>query len=278
LVTKRHIIDLHITPYFRHKKVIDITAMDIKNWQNEIKKKGFSDTYLKTIQAQMSAIMNFAVKFYQLGNNPCKTTGGMGKNTSGCKGIWQPSDMDAFLEQVKDKPIIYYSFFLIYWTGIRVGELLALTFDDIDFENKTLKISKSLNRVGSTDVITEPKTAKSNRTISLPEFVVDAMIDYVKLLYCRMPEDRLFLVTKSYLEKEIVRGAKLAGLPVIRIHDLRHSHASLLISRGVDIATVSNRLGHEKVTTTLNTYSHMFNDKAKVVADMLDDLYCSEEN
>jgi integrase len=79
-------------------------------------------------------------------------------------------------------------------------------------------------------------------------------------------------------KKEIIRGAKLAGLPVIRIHDLRHSHASLLISCGVDIATVSNRLGHEKVTTTLNTYSHMFNDKAKGVADMLDDLYCSEEN
>ena len=88
----------------------------------------------------------------------------------------------------------------------------------------------------------------------------------------------LFTVTKSYLEKEIKRGAELAGLKEIRVHDLRHSHASFLISQGVDIATISNRLGHEKISTTLNTYSHMFESSAAGVADMLDNIYYSEED
>ena len=98
------------------------------------------------------------------------------------------------------------------------------------------------------------------------------------MLFGRSGCDRLFAVTKSHLEKEIKRGAEVAGLKKIRVHDLRHSHASLLISQGVDIATISNRLGHEKISTTLNTYSHMFEASAVGVADMLDDLYSGEED
>lgn len=275
--TKRNIIDVHITPYFKDKKVIELSALDIVEWQNDIKKKGFSDTYLKTIQAQFSAIMNYAVKVYNLQYNPCRAVKGMGKNVSGSKGVWTQEDMESFLDAVKDKPEIYYAFMLIYWTGLRVGELLALNIEDIDFEKKTLKVSKSLNRVGSEDIITDPKTEKSKRTIYLPDFVVDAMKEYVNLLYGRTEKDRLFVVTKSHLEKEIKRGAELAGLKPIRIHDLRHSHASLLIEQGVDIATISNRLGHEKVSTTLDIYGHMFDSKAKGVADTLDKLYGTEE-
>jgi integrase len=186
--------------------------------------------------------------------------------------------MDLFLEQVKSKPIVYYAFFLIYWTGIRVGELLALNIEDLDLDDKLLRINKSLNRVGSEDIVTPPKTEKSIRTIPLPEFVVETMREYVSLLYCRMPEDRLFSITKSHLEKEIKRGANLAGVKEIRVHDLRHSHASLLLSQGVDIATLSRRLGHEKITTTLNTYGHMLDNKAREAVDKLDALYNSGED
>ena len=145
-------------------------------------------------------------------------------------------------------------------------------------ESGVLSVTKSLNRVKSEDIISEPKTESSIREIPLPEFVVEKMREYINMLYGRTGSDRLFAVTKSHLEKEIKRGAELAGLKKIRVHDLRHSHASLLISKGVDIATISNRLGHEKISTTLNTYSHMFESSAAGVADMLDDLYSGEED
>ena len=164
----------------------------------------------------------------------------------------------------------------MYWTGLRVGELLALNINDIDLEKGVLSVTKSLNRVKSEDIVSEPKTQRSIRKIHLPKFVLEKMKEYINMLYGRTGSDRLFAVTKSHLEKEIKRGAELAGLKKIRVHDLRHSHASLLISKGVDIATISNRLGHEKISTTLNTYSHMFEASAVGVADMLDDLYSGE--
>lgn len=269
---KKHIIELHILPYFKDRKMADITALDIKKWQNEIKKNGFSDTYLRTIHSQLSAIFNHAVRFYRLSYNPCKEAGGMGKNKSGNMGIWSQEEMDQFLEAVSDKPTSYNAFFLLYWTGLRLGELLALNIGDIDFEKKTLRVQKSLCRINHEDIISPPKTEGSKRTIYLPDFVLSEMEEYISKLYGMTKRDRLFHVSKGYLEKEIKRGANIAGLTPIRVHDLRHSHASLLISNNVDIATISKRLGHDKIKTTLDTYAHMFEKNAKEVANILDNL------
>ena len=278
LARKEHIVELHIMPYFKDRELASIDAKDIIKWQNKIKKKGFSDSYLNTIHGQLSAIFNYATKIYHLPYNPCKAAGGMGKKKSGNMGIWTPDEMERFLEAVSGKPAVKYAFFLLYWTGIRLGELLALNIGDIDFDNKTLSISKSLNRTNGVDVISLPKTDASIRTIYLPQFVVDEMKEYCGMLYGRTEKDRLFVLTKSHLEKEIKRGAELAGLNTIRVHDLRHSHASLLISNGTNIATISKRLGHEKIKTTLNIYGHMFDKDAKDAADMLDKIYCGEED
>ena len=278
IATKTHMIELHILPYFKNMKVSEITALDITRWHTEIKKKGYSEAYLWSINTQLNAIFNHAVKFYKLSYNPCKGAGFMGKSKSGNMGIWSENEFEQFLEVVKDKPVIYNAFFLMYWTGLRVGELLALDIKDIDLETGVLSVTKSLNRVKGEDIISPPKTQRSIRKIPLPKFCVDKMNEYINTLYGRTPNDRLFIVTKSHLEKEIKRGADLAGLKQIRVHDLRHSHASLLISKGVDIATISNRLGHEKISTTLNTYSHMFETSAAGVADMLDNLYSGEED
>lgn len=278
LATKEHIVALHIMPYFKDRKLESITAVDIIKWQNKIKKKGFSDSYLNTIHSQLSAIFNHACRIYNLSTNPCKAAGGMGNKDSGNIGVWTNEEMERFLNAVSDKPVVKYAFFLLYWTGIRLGELLALNIADIDFEKKTLSVTKSLNRIDGKDVISLPKTKSSIRTIYLPQFVMDEMKDYCGMLYGRSAKDRLFVVTKSHLEKEIKRGAELAGLTPIRVHDLRHSHASLLISQGVNVAVISRRLGHKSIKTTLNIYAHMFDKDAKEAADMLDKLYNGEED
>ena len=108
------------------------------------------------------------------------------------------------------------------------AELLALTSQDIDFDNKVIRITKSYQRLEGKDVITDPKTPKSKRNVSMPDFLCEELKDYIGRLYGILPTDRIFHLTKSFLHHEMTRGAKKAGVKRIRIHDLRHSHVSLL--------------------------------------------------
>lgn len=271
--TKDYIVELKILPYFGKKKVADITAADIRRWQNTLMKAGYSQTYLKTINNQLSAIFNYAVRYYDLPKNPCTQAGSMGKGKADEMKFWTQEEFETFIEFVKDKPISYYAFLTLYWTGIRLGELLALTLADFDAEEKTLSITKSYQRINGRDVITEPKTTKSKRVITLPDFMVLELEEYVGKLYGMMANDRLFSITKSYLEKEMIRGTELSGVKKIRLHDIRHSHASLLISKlGVQPNLVAERLGHEKIQTTLSTYSHLYPNQSRDLADQLNRL------
>ena len=121
-----------------------------------------------------------------------------------------------------------YAFEMLYWCGIREGELLALTPADFDFEKGTVTINKSYQRLKGQDVITTPKTEKSNRTITMPQFLTDEIQDYLKMQYDIGEDDRMFTITKSYLHREIDRGSKETGVKRIRIHNLRHSAISIL--------------------------------------------------
>ena len=149
-----------------------------------------------------------------------------------------------------DKPLSYYAFQMLYWCGIRVGELLALTPSDFDFNNKTVTISKSYQRLHGEDIITSPKTPKSNRTIKMPQFLCDEMQEYINMFYEAGENDRIFPISKSYLHHEMDRGAKAAGVKRIRIHDLRHSHISLLIDMGFSAVAIADRVGHESIDIT----------------------------
>ena len=168
-----------------------------------------------------------------------------------------------------DKPISYYAFQMLYWTGIRVGELLALTAGDFDFKNNMLTINKSYQRLHGEDVITPPKTEKSNRTIKMPQFLCDEMQEYLKMFYSPNNGDRIFPISKSYLHHEMDRGSKAAGVKRIRIHDLRHSHISLLIDMGFSAVAIADRVGHESIEITYR-YAHLFPSKQKEMAIKLD--------
>ena len=173
-----------------------------------------------------------------------------------------------FAEAMMDKPLSYYAFEMLYWCGIREGELLALTPSDFDFEKCTVSISKSYRRLNGQDLITTPKTEKSNRVITMPQFLADEMQDYLKMLYDVGDNDRMFTVTKSYLHREMDRGAKEAGVKRIRIHDIRHSAVSLLIDMGFSATAIADRVGHESIDITYN-YAHLFPSKQAEMADKL---------
>ena len=116
--------------------------------------------------------------------------------------------------------------------------------------------------------ITTPKTKKSNRTIKMPNFLCDEMRDYLGMLYGVKKKDRIFTVTKSYLHHEMDRGAKEAGVKRIRIHDLRHSHISLLIDMGFSAVAIADRVGHESIEITYR-YAHLFPSKQAEMADKI---------
>jgi integrase len=203
--------------------------------------KPYSPVYLKTLHNQLSAVFNYAVKFYGLPSNPAAKAGNMGK--------------------AKNRE-------MLYWCGIREGELLALTPADFDFEKQTVSITKSYQRIKGQDIITDPKTAKSNRVVKMPDFLSQEIQDFIGQLYGIGEHDRMFMITKSYLHHEMDRGSKAAGVKRIRIHDLRHSHVSLLIEMGFSAVAIADRVGHESIDITYH-YAHLFPSKQTEMADKL---------
>jgi len=281
LATKRFLIDLKIVPYFGDMVLSEIKPVHVRQWQNTLLSyvdengKPYSQTYLKTIHNQLSAIFNYAVRYYDLKENPCIKAGSIGKKHAEEMQMWTLEEFKQFIQEA-DKPETYAAFNVLYFTGMRMGELFALTWEDIDLENKTININKSCQRMGGKDVITTPKTPKSTRTIIIFDYLVEILQDYKKRIYKPSPKDRAFCLTKNFMHYEMTRVSTKAGVKRIRVHDLRHSHASLLIELGFSPLLIAERLGHENIETTLNTYSHLYPNKQTELADKLQSILVSK--
>jgi len=273
--TKENIINKKLLPYFGNKRMSDIAAKDIIQWQNEMMNmrgkdgKPFSATYLKTLHNQVSAIFNHAVRFYDLKNNPAAKAGSIGKKEAKDMLFWTKEEYMKFADSMMDKPVSFYAFEMLYWCGIRMGELLALTPADFDFNKSTVTISKSYQRINKEDIVTEPKTPKGNRIITMPDFLCQQMKEYIHSLYGCKQTDRIFPITKSYLHHEMDRGSKEQGIKRIRVHDIRHSHVSLLIDMGFSAVAIADRVGHESIDITFR-YAHMFPTKQTEMAQKLE--------
>lgn len=282
-LTKENIFNTKILPYFGKRKINEIQPKDILKWQNEMltmtsnNGKPLSPSYLKTIHNQLSAIFNHACKFYGLAVNPAAKVGNMGKDQRKDMEIWTRDEYNKFANETMDKPRFFYAFEVLYWTGIREGELLALTPKDFDFEKHTLSITKSYQRINKRDVITEPKTPKSNRVIKIPDFLEKEIQDYIAQLYAIAPEDRLFAVSTNQLTREMARASKAAGVKKIRIHDLRHTHISQLIEMGFSAVAIGDRVGHESVEITYR-YAHLFPTTQTQMATQLNSMRGDMEN
>lgn len=273
-LSKEHIIRTKILPYFKNRILSEITALDVMEWQNEMRTlttstgKPYSQDYLENIHTQLSCIFNHAIKYYGLQINPAAKAGGMGGEEKKEMQFWTKDEYLKFAEAMMDKSVLYYAFELLYWCGIREGELLALTPEDFDFSRKTLRINKSYQRLQGKDVITTPKTKKSNRIIQMPDFLCDEIKDYLSLLYEPAEDERIFHLSKHQLKRGMEYGCKMSGVKEIRIHDLRHSHVSLLIDLGYSAVAIGQRVGHESVEITYR-YAHLFPTVQKDMAEKL---------
>ena len=274
-------INCYILPYFKKYNIEDITKEIYLNWQIEIEKKDFSYSYKKSLHFTMVAIFNHANKFYDLNYNIPSRVGNFTNNYELEKNIniWSYNEYKKFINLVEES--IYKELFdFMYFTGCRLGECLALTFNDINtnkiFINKTI----SKEYINGKRQITRPKTKKSIRTIHIDNFLkneINNLRKYYNKLYGCFQEDYYIFggikpLSPTTIERKKNYYCKIAKVKQIRLHDFRHSHASLLIENNIPISEISNRLGHSNVNTTLSVYIHLINNDEKRVLTAINTL------
>jgi len=271
LLSKTSRIKTYITPYFSELPIAEITPLHVRKWQNELMKKDYKPGTFRMIHASLAAILNYAVKYYGLKQNPATLAGSIGtlKQIRQIQ-FYTLDQFKTFLPHVRKQYQL--AFKILFFSGLRLGELLALTIKDFNPEAGTLDINKSYS--AELNIIQTPKTTKSNRIVTLPPFLIHEIQDYISSRFFEpQPGERLFFwLCKRTLAIENGNAATLAGLPHIRLHDFRHSHASLLINLNFPPLVISERLGHESVKTTLEIYSHLYPDRAASVAEKLQTL------
>jgi integrase len=276
MLEKENVIGTKIIPALGNRKMNEISGRDVLLWQNMLlsyrdsKGKSYSETYLRKMHSEINALFNHAVRHYDLRLNPVGKVGSIGTKKCSEMQFWTQEEYLRFADAVMGKPMQYYAFEMLYWTGLRIGELFALTPEDFDFEKKTVRINKSYQRLKKQDVITTPKTRKSIRTVTMPDTLSEEMQECIRLQYGLKPTDRVFAgISKTILHKEMMNAAKTAGVKRIRIHDLRHSHVSLLIELGFSPLAIADRVGHESIDITYR-YAHLFPNKQSEMAISLE--------
>ncbi len=273
---KSKIYNQHIYPFFKETIINEIEVKDILNWQNYILKKNLMPTTNRQINTQLRAIFNHAERYYDLEDNPIKKVSPIGTNKTNTINFWTQDEFNKFISVINNEvtKIIFYVFF---YTGIRLGELLAIQLKDINLDDGYIKINKSARYEKGNYIISKPKTEKSIRNVTLPNFLLSKLKTFIYTFYYIDKSETVFLTTPDRLYRDMKKYSKKANVKKIRIHELRHSHASLLIEHGVQPNIVQERLGHENIETTLNTYAHLYPNKQYSVAQFIDEIATGED-
>lgn len=277
VISKRQLIEQKILPYFGKKRMNEITPAEILKWQNEMMTMGYKETYLRMIQNQITALFNHAERYYGLKVNPCKKVEKMGRSNAKELNFWTKSEFDIFIESFGEEESMYRLIFeVLFWTGCRCGELLGIFLEDLDFRNNTININKTFYRRNKQDYLTSPKTESSNRKVTVPDFLMKELKAYTESIYGIKDKDRIFEITDRAIQKKLKSKIEALGLTPIRIHDIRHSSIAFLIEKNVQPLAIAQRVGHDSVNTTMNIYGHLYPNKQKQIADMLNSEATSE--
>jgi len=269
---KEHRIRNHMVPYFGDKRINEIKPADIRKWQGIIIKKNLNPTYQKLLNGNLSAIFNFAKRYYGLTANPCAAVKTIGKSKAGRMEFWTQSEFVTFLDYIKS-PETKLAFQILFYTGLRFGEMMALNPNtDVDYKNDALTVSKTYHRKRGQDITTSPKSDNGNRVVTMPPFLTELIKDYVNHIYDIRSRERLFLFSRSKLRTAMERGCQQSDIKRIRLHDIRHSHVSMLIDLGFSPLLIAERIG-DTVEMVNNIYGHLYPNKHKDVADALAKSY-----
>lgn len=240
---KKRIIKKHILPYFKDKPINQITPSDVRAWQNKLISEDFSAPYLSNIHVALSSIFTYATQYYNLPLNPCSRAGSIGKKKRS----------------------------LSFWT---LGEFRALTYGDLNFKENTITINKNMQIVDGKEVIYTPKSENGIRIITMPEAIMKELQAYCNMIYGISENDRLFTFKPYRIRKRMLESSSATGIKNIRIHDLRHSHVSLLIELGFTPYLIAERIG-DTVQMVNEVYGHLYPNKHIEVANKLNNILVS---
>lgn len=264
--------------YFGNMKLNAITAPCIQKWQNSLFTVGLSSNYIRSIHQIFQQILDQAVKLGMLPNNPAKIVGNVKKEKPKTD-FWTPEEFQKFISTFDTSDtyehLKFVTFWFFYMTGVRSSELLALNWSDIDFEKKTVSINKSLYYKSQRNWKYKPtKSRASNRLLALDDDTLKVLSDWKSIQSKTGKIDFVFSLnglpqTKGTWGRNIKKHSEYAGVKRIRVHDLRHSQASLMLSLGMSLLQVQDRLGHDDEKTTLGTYSHLYPNAMREVANQL---------
>lgn len=258
-------IKKHIQPFFKNKLVSEISKQDILKWQVEINKLGFKYNYKSAIFYSLSSIYSYLEKFYNI-DNIVKKVGNFSNDEINDNGnIWTIQEFNQFINVINNKEHRLL-FNLLYFTGLRKGEILALKKDDIDLYNNKININKSITR---THKINTPKSKSSNRIISIDDELSKELKNYIN---DNNISDNIFNISFTHLKRIKDYYCDIANVKKIKIHEFRHSHACLLFMNDVPIDEISYRLGHSRISITTDIYLKYLPKKEKRVISTLNSL------
>ena len=263
-------INRNIRPYFKDFDVCDIRKPDVVDWYEKLP---WSDKHKHDLMKRFRAIMRFASVNFNVKTIDTSGIRFVSKDMPKERTIWNPYEFHRFITYTEGK--FHTLFNLLFFSGLRIGEALALT--DADLDGNVISVTKTVNR--STDeygtTISSPKTRSSIRKVSIPEEIAEELRSISQTPgYIFSAHDNNEKPMSPHTVNKYFRAAvEKAGVPMIHVHDLRHSHASYLLSSGVPITAISKRLGHSSISITMNVYSHqMKRDEDKVMNALLDVL------
>ena len=266
----------YIIPYFGNKKVNEIKPIDIHEWHLYEMNRGMKVDNLRVRHVILSSFLNYLVRFYGLKANPCNLCGPPPASGKRKSKFWTYEQYTKamnwairYVNDVKNNRM-YQSYLLIinilYWTGMRIGEVMALRSKDIT--NGVIHVTRSVMLINK--MITTPKTRSSIRDISISQTLQDEINEFIRKIPYYNEEDLLFNIATCGVGYFLSKICEHADVPKIRIHDLRHSHASFLIEKNYPIIAIKERLGHKNIQTTLDIYGHLYPNKDKEIADEID--------
>lgn len=273
---KRKMIGKHILPVLGNKRMCEITPAEVLQWQTRIQGMGYERTYIRNLQNQLRGLFAHAVRYYGLREDPTRRAQRIGKSDSAHEmHFWTEDEFRQVIDKIPDGHRHKVIFQVLYWTGLREGELLALTPADIDLSEGIISVTRTWFRKEGIEYITEPKTETSIREVDIPKFLCDILERYIEAENIGKVE-RLFPIGDVAVQHAIRKWAQKAGVKRIRVHDLRHSHAAWLIDQGVDPYVIQRRLGHKDIRMTLNTYGHLYPDRQRQVSELIENRKDSE--
>ena len=264
--------------FFYRKKVNEIEPIHVQTWQLKLA-KDYSPNYVRIIQGMLSLAFDRAIILGLAKKNPARMVGNI-KSKKVKVDFWTLEEFQKVISLLYKgdyyEHYLFICFWLLFTTGLRIGEAAALQWEDIDFESGIISVTKTLYYKSMNEyTFVDPKTSASIRTVVIDKDTIRELKDWMEVQK-KVIKDCNFLMSysgiptsKHTLPRALEKLAGLAGVHRIKIHALRHSHVALLISMGVNPLIVKDRLGHEKIQTTLGTYGHLYPNSNFEVAKML---------